>query len=316
MTQGKVIAISGGVGGAKLALGLRDVLPPGALDVIVNTADDFDHLGLRISPDVDTLVYTLAGLANRELGWGRQGETWQMMEALTALGGPDWFRLGDQDLALHLWRGDELRRGRRLTEVTGDCAERLGTGAGILPMTDDPVATILDTDEGRMEFQPWFVGRRAVPRLRAIHYQGAEAARPTPETYAALADPDLAGIIICPSNPWLSVAPILAVPGLQQAIRDSGRPVVVVSPLIGGQAVKGPTAKLLQDLGVTPGFATIRDYYDGLVDGYVVDDIDLTEARQETRREVVATATLMLTDDDKRRVAQVALDLLQRLRHG
>lgn len=316
MTQAKVVALSGGVGGAKLALGLRDVLPPGALTVIVNTADDFDHLGLRISPDVDTLVYTLAGLANRELGWGRQGETWQMMEALAALGGPDWFRLGDQDLALHLWRGDQLRQGRRLTEVTLDCALRLGTGAAILPMTDDPVATILDTDEGRMEFQPWFVGRRAEPKLRTIHYQGAEAARPAPEVLAALADPDLEGILICPSNPWLSVAPILAVPGLTQAIRDSGRPVIVVSPLIGGQAVKGPTAKLLQDLGVTPGFAAIRDYYDTLVDGYVVDDVDLREARQHSRHEVAATATLMLSEDDKRRVARVALDLLRKLRHG
>lgn len=316
MTQDKVVAISGGVGGAKLALGLRDILPEGALSVIVNTGDDFDHLGLRISPDVDTLTYTLAGLANTELGWGRAGETWGMMAALSALGGPDWFRLGDQDLALHLLRTDLLRQGRRLTEITAEAAARLGAGACILPMSDDPVATVLSTDEGRMDFQPWFVGRQAQPRVRSISYVGAAEAHLTEEIRCALAAPDLTGVVICPSNPWLSIGPVLAVPGLKQAIRAAGLPVVVVSPLIAGKAVKGPTAKILADMGVSPGFGAIRDYYEDLADGYVVDEVDLAEARQMTQHEVAATATLMATPEDKRRVAHTALHLLRRLRHG
>lgn len=316
MAQEQVVALSGGVGGAKLAVGLKAALPAGGLSLIANTGDDFDHLGLRISPDIDTLAYSLAGVANAELGWGRAGESWRAMTALEALGGPGWFRLGDLDLGTHLARADLLRQGLRLTEVTRRLAAALGAGAAILPMTDETVATRVLTDRGEMAFQPWFVGERAAPAVRGLRYEGADRARPTPEVLAALADPDLAAIVLCPSNPWLSIAPILAVPGLADAIRASGRPVVAVSPLIGGRSIKGPTDKILQDLGLPPGFAAIAAAYDDLVDGYVVDDSDLDTVRGQTRRAVLSTDTLMLTDADKRRVAEAALTLARRLRHG
>ena len=276
--SGKIVALCGGIGGAKLALGLAEVVPPEDLTVVVNTGDDFEHLGLHISPDVDTVLYTLAGLANPTLGWGLAGETWTFMDALTRLGGEDWFRLGDGDLATHVQRTWRLRAGDSLTAITADLARALGIGPAIAPMSDDPVRTVLDTAKGRLEFQDYFVRRRAAPVVRAITYEGAEQAAVSPAVLAALADPALEQIVVCPSNPWLSVAPLLAIPGLRQALTESGRPIVAVSPLVGGQAVKGPTAKLMTELGLAVTARAIAGFYGPLVHGHVLDTSHAHEA--------------------------------------
>ena len=216
-----IIALSGGVGGAKLALGLARVMPPEDLLVVVNTGDDFEHLGLSISPDIDTVAYTLAGLANRELGWGRHDETWSFMETMEALGGETWFRLGDRDVALHVERTRRLAAGRALSAVTADLCRRLGIRSRVVPMSDDPVRTRLRTEEGWLDFQEYFVHRRCEPVVHELLFQGAGAARAHPEFLAALADPALLAIVICPSNPFISVEPILAIPGVRQAMIDS-----------------------------------------------------------------------------------------------
>src|SRR5262245_42288325 len=241
------VALSGGVGGAKLALGLAQVLAD-RLSLIVNTGDDFEHLGFYVSPDLDTALYTLAGLVNPVTGWGRRGETWTFMATLEGLGGPGWFRLGDGDLAIHVLRTERLKGGARLTAVCAELARRFAIGARILPMCDERLRTVLDTEAGTLAFQDYFVRQQCRPRLRQIRFQGAAEAKPTPEVLEVLADPLLGGIIICPSNPYLSVDPILAVPGLRQALRRARVPVVAVSPIIAGHAVKGPAAKIMAEL--------------------------------------------------------------------
>jgi LPPG:FO 2-phospho-L-lactate transferase len=246
----RIIALSGGVGGAKLALGLSRVLPPGDLTVVANTGDDFEHLGLSISPDIDTLLYTLAGLDNPATGWGRRDESWNFMAALEALGGETWFRLGDRDLATHIERTRRLRAGESLSQITDDFRRRFGIAARILPMSDDPVRTRVKTKDGWLDFQPYFVRHRCEPVITAIEFAGAADARPQPELLAALADPALSAVIICPSNPFISIEPILALRGVRAALRDCAAPVVAVSPIIGGHAVKGPTAKMMQELGL------------------------------------------------------------------
>lgn len=247
---GHILALCGGVGGAKMVLGLARVVAPERLTVVVNTGDDFEHMGLPISPDVDTVLYTLAGLANRELGWGRQDETWSALEELSRLGAPDWFRLGDRDIALHLTRRHLLDSGATLSEAVRLLGERLGVVPRVVPMSDAPVRTFLDTDAGVLPFQEYFVARRCAPSVRRVILRGAETATPAPGVAAALADPDLVAILICPSNPFLSIDPMLAIPGVRQALRDVSAPVVAVSPLIAGQAVKGPAAKLCAELGL------------------------------------------------------------------
>ncbi|HEX3993843.1 MAG TPA: 2-phospho-L-lactate transferase, partial [Acetobacteraceae bacterium] len=235
-----IIALSGGVGGAKLALGLARIMPPEQLTVVVNTGDDFEHLGLSISPDIDTVTYTLAGVANRELGWGRQDETWSFMDTMEALGGETWFRLGDRDIALHVERTRRLNAGEKLSAVTADFCHRLGIKSHVVPMSDDPVRTRLRTDEGWLDFQEYFVHRRCEPVVHELLFQGAGAARAHPDFLAALTNPALQAIVICPSNPFISVEPILAIPGVRQAMIDSPVPIIAVSPIIAGQAVKGP----------------------------------------------------------------------------
>src|SRR5437763_8426692 len=239
-----VLALSGGVGGAKLALGLYRILPPDTLTVVANTGDDFEHLGLSISPVLDTLLYTLSGNDNLELGWGRRGETWSFMAALEALGGETWFRLGDRDLATHIERTRRLEAGETLSRITADFCRRLGVQTKILPMSDDAVRTGVRTPQGWLAFQDYFVRRRCEPRVTELAYEGAAAARPQGEILAALADPRLRAVVICPSNPFLSIDPILAVPGMREAMAGSRAPVVAVAPIISGRAVKGPTAKM------------------------------------------------------------------------
>ena len=242
--------MSGGIGGAKLALGLYRVLPPGALTVVANTGDDFEHLGLSISPDIDTVLYTLAGADNPELGWGRRGETWTFMAALEALGGETWFKLGDGDLATHIERTRRLAAGESLSQITDDFRRRLGIRARLLPMTGDRVRTRLRAAEGWLDFQDYFVRRGAAPIIREISYVGASEAAANPDFLAALGDESLDMVVICPSNPFLSIDPILSLPGVREALRKSPAPVVAVSPIIGGKAVKGPTAKLMAELGL------------------------------------------------------------------
>lgn len=270
----KVVALSGGIGGAKLVLGLSRVLPPGDLTVIANTGDDFRHLGLAISPDIDTLTYVLAGLDDPDRGWGRRDETWNFMAALRAIGGEAWFQLGDGDLALHVERTRRLAAGDTLSAITADVAARLGIATRILPMTDQPLATRVLTDEGWMDFQPWFVGRRAEPAVRAVAFDGAELSQPAPGIHEALTADDLAAVVICPSNPFVSIDPILAVPGLRAAIAAARAPVIAVTPIIGGEAVKGPTAKMMREFGDAPSAAAVAARYAGLADVFVGDVVD------------------------------------------
>ena len=248
--SGPVLALAGGIGGAKLVLGLARVLDDGQLTVVGNTGDDFHHVGLAISPDLDTLLYTLAGLADPVRGWGRRDESWQFMQALEQLGGPTWFRLGDADLALHVERTRRLAAGESLSQLTDALRRRLGVATRILPMSDDPVRTRLRTGSGWLDFQDYFVRQRCEPRVQALEYQGADAARLAPEVAGLLRRADLRAVVICPSNPFLTIEPILAVPGMRAGIAASQAPVVAVSPVIAGQAVKGPTTKMMRELGL------------------------------------------------------------------
>lgn len=309
----KVLALSGGVGGAKLSLGLAKVLPAGELAVLVNTGDDFTHLGLRICPDLDTVLYTLAGVVNTAQGWGRAAETFGFMDEIRRQGGPDWFLLGDRDLALHVERTQRLAAGERLTSVMAAFAARFGVTARLLPMSDAPIATLLDTDAGSLEFQHYFVRLRATPRVTRLHYTGAAQARPIDELLTILRSPSLESIVICPSNPYLSIDPILAVPGIRAALRAAGVPIIAISPLIGGRAVKGPTAKIMQELGVAANSLAIAQHYSGLIDAIVLDKRDADTATCAALRAaglaVAVTDTLMRSIDDRRRVAAAALDL-------
>ncbi len=308
-----IIALSGGVGGAKLALGLSRILPAEDLLVVVNTGDDFEHLGLSISPDIDTVTYTLAGLANRELGWGRHDETWSFMETMESLGGETWFRLGDRDVALHVERTKRLRRGESLSAVTADLASRLGVQQRILPMTDDPVRTRLLTDDGWIDFQDYFVNRKCEPVVRELQFHGAETARAHPDFMAALASPALQAVVICPSNPFISVEPILAIPGVRDALAHCAAPVIAVSPIIAGRAVKGPTAKMMTELGLDPTAGTVAHRYSDLLDGYVIDNADMSEVVSIDAR-VTLAQTLMTTMEDREALARTVLDAAAVLR--
>jgi LPPG:FO 2-phospho-L-lactate transferase len=265
------------VGGAKLAHGLQHVLGK-RLNVVVNVADDFTHLGLHISPDLDTVLYTLGGLNDLQRGWGRADESWNFMEALAQVGGETWFALGDRDLALHVERTRRRTGGERLTTIADDIARRFGISAQILPVTDDEIRTMVVTPAENLEFQRYFVERRCEPVVKQIRFEGAASARMTPEVRAALGADDLQLIVICPSNPYLSIDPILSVPGLVDALRASCVPIVAVSPILGGQAVKGPTRKIMDELGIQPTTAAIAAHYRGLIDGLVVDSADAAEA--------------------------------------
>jgi LPPG:FO 2-phospho-L-lactate transferase len=301
-----VLALSGGIGGAKLALGLYRVLPPDALTVVANTGDDFEHLGLSVSPDLDTLLYTLAGLDNPETGWGRRDETWTFMQALEGLGGETWFKLGDGDLATHVERTRRLAAGESLSEVTDDFRRRLGIRARLLPMSDDRVRTRLLTGAGWLDFQDYFVRRECAPAVSEIAFAGADTARPQPAFLAALADEDLRAVVICPSNPFISIDPILALPGVREALRFCHAPVVAVSPIIGGQAVKGPTAKMMAERGLPVGAAAVARHYGDLLDGYVADAADMGGIG-DVGVPVTLTQSLMHTLADREALARAVL---------
>jgi len=308
-----IIALSGGVGGAKLALGLSRILPQEDLLVVVNTGDDFEHLGLSISPDIDTVAYTLAGLANREVGWGRHDETWSFMETMEALGGETWFRLGDRDVALHVERTRRLRGGESLSSVTDVLCKKLGVTTRVLPMTDDPVRTRLLTDVGWLDFQDYFVHRRCEPVVSQLEFVGAKTARAHPDFLAALADPKLEAVVICPSNPFISVEPILAIPGVRDAMVACAAPVIAVSPIIAGRAVKGPTAKMMTELGLDASAGSVAARYSDLLDGYVIDHADMSEVVSIDAR-VTLAQTLMTTLEDREALARIVLDAAAVLR--
>jgi LPPG:FO 2-phospho-L-lactate transferase len=311
--DGPVLALSGGVGGAKLALGLYRVLPPDTLTVVANTGDDFEHLGLAISPDLDTLLYTLSGQANAELGWGRDGETWTFMASLEALGGETWFRLGDGDLATHVERTRRLKDGESLSEIADDFRRRLGIRARLLPMSDDQVRTRLRTEAGWLDFQDYFVRLRCEPIVRELAFAGAGASRPHPDFLAALADPKLRAVVLCPSNPFISIDPILAVPGVRAALRACRAPVLAVSPIVAGQAVKGPTAKMMAELGLPVDAATPARRYRDFLDLYVADEAD-APALADLDIPVVLTRTLMRSLENREALAHTVLAAADRVR--
>ncbi|RIA47654.1 2-phospho-L-lactate transferase [Dichotomicrobium thermohalophilum] len=312
--SGSYVALCGGVGGAKLAYGLAQVLSPGRLTIVVNTGDDFEHLGLHISPDIDTVIYTLSGLANPETGWGRAGETWTFMRVLSDLGEPDWFQLGDGDLAMHVARTHRLRAGESLSEVCAHVCQRLGIDHAVVPMSDDPVRTMVSTDEGRLAFQDYFVRRKSGPAVSEITFEGAHVAQPAPGVLAALAHDDLAGIIVCPSNPYLSVDPLLAIPGLRAALEARRVPLVAVSPIVGGAAIKGPTAKIMRELGVAPSVGSVAEHYGALLDGMVADDAD-AQALKDAPLAVPTwtTGSVMTSERDRIELARFVIGCCHQL---
>jgi LPPG:FO 2-phospho-L-lactate transferase len=270
----KYLAISGGIGGAKLALGLNHALDPSQLTVIANTGDDFIYHDLNISPDIDTLLYTFADLNNTELGWGRCDETWNFAEACEQLGMDTWFRLGDKDLAIHLYRSERLRQGVSLSEVIRELCVKFKIYTEIVPMSDSPVATFVESDIGTLSFQEYFVKNRCKPKVSKIYFKGAKEAEPAPAFLQALNDEELRGIIICPSNPFLSVNPILSIPGIKEKIKKSGKPVLVVSPVVNGQSLKGPTEKLMNELNLRCNVISIAEIYQDIATTIIIDSSD------------------------------------------
>ena len=305
----KYLALAGGVGGAKLALGMSKVLPPSELTIVVNTGDDEEFHGLHVSPDVDTVMYTLAGLSNPETGWGITGETFNALERLNAYGADAWFNLGDKDLATHIRRTDLLRQGYSLSEVTESLRTALGVAHPIVPMSDAPVRTMLTTAIGELPMQTWFVKHRCEPAVSDIRFDGAERAQPAPGFERALRDADV--LVFCPSNPFVSVAPILAVPGVREAIHSFKGLRMAVSPIVGGQAVKGPAAKMMGELGIESSCVGVAKQYQGLYDVFVLDDVDGDRAGdiEALGMRAAVTNTMMITDSDKVRLAKYICEL-------
>jgi LPPG:FO 2-phospho-L-lactate transferase len=301
----RIVALAGGVGGAKLADGLARLLGD-RLAVVVNTGDDFEHLGLHVSPDLDTVTYTLAGIANSQTGWGIAGESWNFMDQIARIGGPTWFRLGDNDLATHAVRTQRLRAGHTLTAITAELCRGLHVAAAVIPMSDDPVRTVVATRDGELPFQDYFVRLACAVPVTGLRYDGAAAAKPSP-ALSKLENP--AAIVICPSNPYLSVDPILAIPGLRTWMKAQRVPIVAVSPIVGGAAIKGPAAKIMQELGVAATAAAVARHYAGLIDGIVIDEVDAA-LRGEIEAAGIAVRiapAVMRSSDDRLALARACL---------
>ncbi|NBR27166.1 MAG: 2-phospho-L-lactate transferase [Betaproteobacteria bacterium] len=313
-----IVALAGGVGGARLAVGLAAVLSPSQLSVVVNTGDDFEHLGLHVSPDLDTVMYTLAGVNNPLTGWGRADESWQFMSALKALGGAAWFNLGDQDLAVHVLRTQALREGQSLTQVTAELAQRFGIRHALLPMSDAPVRTRVRTGKGELAFQDYFVRERCRPRVSGFRFAGARSAMPSPALQTLMRGGKLRGLVICPSNPFVSVAPILAVPAIRAWLKARDFPVVAVSPIIGGAALKGPAAKMMRELKLETSAAGVARHYGKLVDGWVIDRAD-AELQSEIETKgcgVMVTDTIMRNRARSARLARDVVGFTRALARG
>jgi LPPG:FO 2-phospho-L-lactate transferase len=309
-----LLALAGGVGGAKLAEGLSRAVGAEQLSVIVNTADDFTLYGLHISPDIDTVVYTLAGLANPETGWGLAGDTWQNFSMFERYGTEPWFHVGDRDLATHLLRSQMLNDGATLSEVTRKLAGRLNVGPLILPMSDDPVHTLVDTDQGPLAFQEYFVKHRWQPVVRGLMYEGAAEAEPSPSVLRRIETADT--IVICPSNPYLSIDPILALRGVHDVLLNATAPIIAVSPIVAGQALKGPAAKLMKELGVEPSAVEVARHYADFVNGFVLDQQDaaLRPQIEAMGIGVLVTDTVMKDADDRARLACEVVTFADQLR--
>lgn len=305
----RVVLLSGGVGGAKLAEGLATVMDPAALTVIANTGDDIELFGLHISPDLDTLTYTLADCVNRENGWGRADETWAALETLRQLGGTDWFRLGDRDLGLHLYRTERLRAGAGLAAISGEIARGFGLKCTVLPMCESPVPTLIGTAEGEMHLQEYLVRRRCEPVVRSVRSVNIESAQPAPGVAEAIAQAD--AILIAPSNPFISIGPILAVPGMLDLLKGSPAPKIAVSPIIGGRALKGPAAKMLAELGHPVSAAGVAGFYRDWVDWFAIDpeDAALQGPIEALGVRVKVIHSVMHDLDSKARLARDLLEL-------
>jgi LPPG:FO 2-phospho-L-lactate transferase len=308
----KIVALAGGVGGAKLAHGLAQILPPEDLTIIVNTGDDFEHMGLTICPDLDTVCYTLAGLANPETGWGRVNETWNTISNIEKLGGPNWFRLGDQDFGTHIERTRRLKEGETLSQITKDFCKAWGIKQTILPMTDSPVRTIVNTNEGELAFQEYFVHRHCEPRVKSFRFDGVEGAQPVIGAWEAIDSAE--AIVICPSNPWVSIDPILRVIPLTPSPLSrgergwgEGKKIVAVSPIIDGKTVKGPAAKMYAELGIEPSALAVAEHYRNLLTGFVLDSKD-EQLSDKFEGKILVTDTLMNSPADR---ARLAMDVLQ-----
>ncbi|HMN46875.1 MAG TPA: 2-phospho-L-lactate transferase [Povalibacter sp.] len=310
----RYLALCGGIGGVKLVCGLAQVLPPDALVVAVNVGDDFEHLGLTICPDFDTVLYTLAGVVHPQQGWGRADESLGVMEELRRLGGDGWFTLGDRDVALHLLRRQLLDNGLTLSQANADLARRLGVPLALSPVSDQPVRTTLDTDEGHLAFQHYFVRRRCEPVVRSIRYEGAETATLAPLIRDTLTSPQLAGVIVCPSNPYLSIEPMLAIAELRARLRTLQAPVIAVSPIVAGSAIKGPTAKIMKELGVHPAADVIANLYGDFLDAVLIDEADAALATNDPR--FVVASTIMRTSEHKATLARECIALIQRLQRS
>lgn len=310
LLEPRVLALSGGVGGAKLAKGLAAILPPEDLVIVANTGDDFVHLGLHISPDIDSIAYALAGVNDTARGWGRAGETWNVLDEVRALGGPAWFQLGDRDLALHLMRSERLAQGATLSEATAFVTRRLGIAYAIAPMCDQPVRTMIATPFGEMHFQQYFVAEKCAPRVLSFRFDGASSARPSGGFAAALGSRRLECVVVCPSNPFISIDPILAIPGVRDSLRALGVPVIAVSPIVGGRALKGPSAKMMAELCGEVSAAGVARRYAELIDGFIIDFCDSASAPSIRKLgiEVRAERTVMDGEEVKHSLARSALD--------
>jgi LPPG:FO 2-phospho-L-lactate transferase len=306
-----IVALAGGVGGAKLVDGLARSLPEKNLVVIVNTGDDFDHFSLKICPDLDTVCYTLAGIANPETGWGRMAESWSTMDSIAELGGPTWFRLGDRDLGTHLERTRLLAAGKRLSEITSRFCQAWGVAHVVLPMSDDPAPTRVLTEDGELDFQDYFVKRQCEPFTLGFRYGGSDQAQPAPGILEALRAADV--IVICPSNPWVSVDPILAVKGIRPELVR--KPVLAVSPIVGGQALKGPAAKMYLELGVQPSALAVAEHYQALLNGFVLDTVDEVLAPAISRKGILNLVcnTVMNSIEEREALAARVLRFAERI---
>jgi LPPG:FO 2-phospho-L-lactate transferase len=307
LTDYKIVALAGGVGGAKMVDGLAQVLQPEQLTIIGNTGDDFIHLGLRISPDLDTICYTLAGYANPDTGWGRQNETWNVLNGLKQMGMPDWFQIGDSDLVTHITRTTRFNDGWTLNRITQEFCHIWGIRVQVLPMTNDEVHTLVITKDGELEFQEYFVHQNCLPAVKGFKFIGAENSRPAPGVLDAIRDSDL--VIICPSNPWVSIDPILAIPGIQRALK--GHKVIAVSPLIGNQTIKGPAAKMFSELGIRPSSLAVAQHYGQLIDLLVIDNVDesMSDSIKEIGITTHVTNILMKDRADRGRLAKEIIEL-------
>ena len=308
----KITALAGGIGASKLLLGLSAVMPPDEITIIANTGDDIELFGLRICPDIDTVTYTLGGVIDETAGWGISGDTFESLKWLERYGEATWFKLGDRDLATHIFRTAQLHRGRSLTEVTDYVRCALGVRSRILPMTDYYTPTRVITDEREMHFQEYFVRWRCEPRVRAIRFEEIESAHPAPGVESAILEAD--AVVICPSNPFISIGPILAVPGVRSSLENTEARVVAITPIVGGKALKGPAAEMLRDLGHEVSAAGVAAVYAGLVDVFVLDqaDAELSGAIEQTGVRAAVTDTVMNTLEDKQRLAEFVLEELMR----